>query len=91
MCEDENPEKNNGMLCGQTNHLTSFALLLTGKNNDSSEDDYVLAWLSLAFVGLAIIICLLAVLLLEGRMYFKKAKRSRLLKNIAKLNEESAI
>ena len=63
------------MACGETYHLTSFSLLLTGKNNNTkcnSENDYILAWLSLGLVGLAVIICLIAVLLIEIKIRVRR-------------------
>ena len=50
-------------------HLTSFALLLSGTNNnngcDGSGNDYIITWISLGFVGLALITMFLAIIIIE--------------------------
>lgn len=87
ICEDECLEKSNNknMLCGETDHLTSFALLLTGNNSNSKcsdgNEDYIYAWLSLAFVSLAIIIVLVAVMSKEVQLYKRKQKINKFLKS----------
>ena len=94
VCEDECTEKSDGLICGETNHLTSFALLLQGKGNsgrcDSSED-YVFAWLSMALLILAILIIIICVLLNEVRfrlIYRRKKRIMSLMTGTTKTNED---
>ena len=68
------------LLCGTTGHLTNFALLLNGNNQQDpcqhSEDDIsVLAWVSLAMVAGAILVVALSVVAVEIRT----RRRARLL------------
>jgi len=65
--------------CGSTDHLTSFALLLSGGSNggggdpcDSDDTDYILAWISLGFVAFAICCIFISLIALEIR--FRKQK-----------------
>ena len=85
VCEDECTEKSDGLICGETNHLTSFALLLQGKGNSDrcESEDYFYAWLSLGFVGVALILFFIAVITAEIRMAYIKRKRASLFKRIA--------
>ena len=71
-CQDSSLERllnsndDQSTFCGITPHLTSFALLLTGIDNNKDQSlDRVLSWLSLAFVGFAIIIVLASIMLIE--------------------------
>ena len=55
-------------------HLTSFALLLNGANNSndcSDDEDYALAWVSLALIIAAIICVCFGVLLIEVKTRIK--------------------
>ena len=70
-CEDKCLTRELGQYCGSTDHLTSFALLLSGGGGgsgdpcDSNSDDYLYAWLSLGFVAGAICCMCFAILLIE--------------------------
>ena len=68
ICEDDCPEKEDGgLVCGKTDHLTSFALLLNGKNSDCTGDDsqHLYVYLSIAFVGVGIIAVLISIVVIE--------------------------
>ena len=76
-CEDECLTKTKeGSLCGQTDHLTNFALLFTGageRNRDpchSSSDNgqITISWISLGMVCGAIVIVALSILAVELRI-----------------------
>ena len=67
-----NPGKISSLYCGQTDHLTNFALLLTGnpgKNApcDSLSVDNTLAWVSLGLVAGAVLIVAFCVIVIEVR------------------------
>jgi hypothetical protein len=77
VCEDEclSYTGKDDQLCGETDHLTNFALLLTGAaggngNGDpcsSFSQDNTLAWVSLGLVAGAILIVALSVIVVEVR------------------------
>lgn len=69
--------------CGLTPHATNFALLLGGNDNSGTEE-YIIAWLSLAFVGLAIILVVVAVFAYEGVFRVKKHKAHSSMKSMQK-------
>ena len=82
-CEDECltiPDKDSNLLCGQSNHLTNFALLLGGAGKGSEEPchsqslDYTLQWLSLAMVAAAIVIVGFGVLAIEVYIRYMQHK-----------------
>ena len=77
-CEDKCLSRENNQYCGTTDHLTSFALLLTGKTSNSncstSEDDYVILWISLPFVGFAIIAFMIVAMVAEFKIRWKRKK-----------------
>ena len=83
-CEDECLEKVGDQYCGETNHLTSFALLLDGGGGggggddpcNSNEADYIFVWLSLAAVALAICCIILMILIVEIRFRKKQYERT---------------
>ena len=99
-CQDPCLKQQNGTLCGQTSHLTSFALLLQGQKGgakklacgsfSSESSDRVIQWLSFALICLALIIIAISVLAFEIRMQLKSSKRGSLLSalktNGSKLN-----
>ena len=77
-CEDEcltvpkSGMNRENLLCGQTDHLTSFALLLFGKDEEypcKSDPDKTLAWISLGMVAGAIVVVALSVVFVE--VYFR--------------------
>ena len=77
VCEDEclSYTGKEDQLCGQTSHLTNFALLLSGASGGSgdgdpctsSSQDNTLAWVSLGMVAGAIVIVALCVVVVEIR------------------------
>ena len=76
-CEDECLSRENNQYCGITDHLTSFALLLNGKtsnSNCSNEDNYLIPWMSLAFVGLAVILFMVVVIIIELKIRWQRRK-----------------
>ena len=76
-CEDEclsTTGKDDGLVCGQTSHLTNFALLLRGndaKSLCSSSRDTMWSWMSLGFVAGAVCIVLLCSLVVEARIRYR--------------------
>merc|ERR1712137_340144 len=82
ICEDPCLQSHGDSVCGTSGHLTSFAILLSGgagNNNhdpcDSKEYNDVIAWLSLAFIGVALIFVFIAVVALECMMTAKRRRR----------------
>ena len=77
-CEDLCLIRRGNELCGQTDHLTNFALLIMGNLNDdpcSTEIGHnVLAWISLGLVGLAILFVVIGVCLIEVRYRYVRYK-----------------
>jgi hypothetical protein len=79
------PDANDdGLFCGQTDHLTNFALLLGGNVGggdpcSSASGDNTLSWISLALIIGAIVIISLSVIAIE--VYFRW-RASRLQKQI---------
>ena len=64
--------KGGNLLCGQTDHLTNFALLLIGPEEEDpcqSGKDNTLTWISVGFAGGAILAVAFSVFLLE--IYFR--------------------
>ena len=93
-CEDECLSREGNQYCGTTNHLTSFALLLNGKtsnSNCSSEDDYVILWLSLAFVGLAIILFIIVALVVEFKIRWKRRKLNIFLRELRTVEDKAVL
>lgn len=68
-CEDLCLESSGDSLCGETDHLTNFALLLDSSAGDGCGSkeaaDYVVAYLSIAFVAVAIVVVLIFIVLVE--------------------------
>ena len=74
-CQDHCLKLQNDTLCGETDHLTNFALLLSGggggsggnKNKCGADDPQLdsFFWLSLAFVLGAILICIITSILYD--------------------------
>ena len=84
ICQDKcltKPENKDSLLCGQTDHLTNFALLFTGSNGKKDEPcqsdnpGHVLSWLSLGFVSGAFLIIILSVPIIE--VYYRKNAKKR--------------
>ena len=73
------------LLCGQTSHLTNFALLLSGANDPCQPaKDNKLAWASLGLVAGAVLIVALAVVAIELRIRWKTVTENRELKSISR-------
>ena len=80
-CQDKCLTTTKGnQLCGQTDHLTNFALLLSG--NSGGEDpcrsdsrNYVLSWISLGLVAGAVVIVAISVVIIEVLVRWKTYKR----------------
>ena len=68
-------------------HLTSFALLL-GVNNSQddcgSSGDFLIAWISLAAVALALLFMLVGILAIEVYIRYKRNKSNHQMKEVAK-------
>ena len=88
-CQDPCLTQQNGTFCGQTDHLTSFALLLQGLGNTdpcaSDSSGRVLVWLSLAFVCVAIIAVLVGVVIIEIRHRAIVHRRNQSFSKLGKL------
>ena len=95
-CEDYCLEEDNGQLCGGSSHLTNFALLLSGEAGSSSRcgsssTDYLFIYLSVAFVGAAICVVILAIILVELRVRIATKKTSdRLTRNLKTQNSRES-
>ena len=87
-CEDNCLEENkDGVLCGKTDHLTSFALLLGGKDGGSacgSAEEPAFVYLSIAFIGGACVIVVLSMIVLEYQIGRKKRRQHSKLRRLAK-------
>ena len=69
-CEDLCLTKKGNELCGQTDHLTNFALLLMGNLKEdpcTTKGENILAWISLGLIGIAILFVLFGICLIEVR------------------------
>jgi len=83
-CEDQCLEKKDNAYCGQTDHLTSFALLLgQGVKDCSDSADRLFIWLSVGFIGGALILVLVAVISMEIYLRVASKRRSEFLRQIA--------
>ena len=92
-CEDEcltntpsngNPaSEESKFLCGETSHLTNFALLLTGGSDNaacqSKSDNNTLGWVSLGMVAGAIVLVALCGLVVEVNFRWKAHRQAALL------------
>lgn len=77
-CEDYSVDKDRqfGLFCGTTDHLTNFALLLHGLSS-SSDTKFTMAWISLAFVIAALLCVLVSVILIEVKYRFASFKANK--------------
>ena len=83
-CVDECLDEQNGLVCGTTDHFTSFAVLLGsgggtgggGPCGSSSQGTSIIVWLSLAAVLAAIIIVVLTSVTYELYKRGQKAQRT---------------
>jgi len=83
VCQDKCLKEENGLLCGETDHLTSFALLLSGgAGNECEERNYIYSWLTLGFVCATLLIVLLAVLAIELHIRLRRVHRRRRIRSI---------
>ena len=68
-CQDKCLKQKGNEYCGTTNHFTSFALLLgANTNNDpcnSEDESYVIAWVSVALILVAIVCFVIATIIIE--------------------------
>ena len=68
-------------------HLTSFALLLSGRqSNDpcaSDNENYLFSWISLGFIAGAILFTLCAVIALEVRVQMRRRHRAQVVSLIS--------
>merc|ERR1739848_505405 len=84
-CEDECLTKEGNTFCGDTDHLTSFALLLGGANGSDgcgSNDDFVIAYISIGFIVFAIFIVIISVGINELAYRIKDQKKQSLMRII---------
>jgi hypothetical protein len=74
-----------GLLCGQTDHLTNFALLLTGSQEQDpcqSGKGNVFSWISLGLVVGAILVVALSVVIFEIHFRWRHYKEDRYLTKV---------
>lgn len=82
-CEDRCLKKKGNNYCGETDHLTSFALLLGGGNqNCGNPFDGTLAWISLGFVSGAVLIIILFAAINEFRIQYHKRNQAKFLHHL---------
>lgn len=74
-CVDECVYSKNGQICGDTDHFTSFAILL-GANTDTCDSNLVISYLSLAVICTCGIIVLISFAIIEIRMRIITFKRN---------------
>jgi len=90
-CEDKCLERDeNNMLCGDTSHFTSFALLLTGQTGNEecdklSREDVAISFTSLAVLIIAGVVIVVSVVGWEIRVRHKAKAVDRSLRQYAKL------
>jgi len=91
ICEDNNlvDTIEEGQLCGDTPHLTNFALLLSGDGSSAGWDN-TMSWLTLGFTIGALVIIALSVMVLELHIRRQKRFQERHLRNLARLAQEPA-
>jgi hypothetical protein len=81
-CEDRclASSRNDGQLCGQTGHLTNFALLLSGSGVDPcgvANQSNTISWVSMGMVAGALIFILLGILAIEVKIRIRRYKQER--------------
>lgn len=81
-------KNNQGQYCGNTDHFTSFAILLQGKKNNCNKEneelDSVITYLSLASVAFAFVIAIIIVIAYELHFQHKKILASKQFKSMAR-------
>jgi hypothetical protein len=90
-CEDECLTSKGELFCGNTDHFTSFAVLLDGGgsgggSNDpcaSSSRDLLISWLSLAAVSCACLVIILTICAAEIRFRKKLHNKAKEFKRIS--------
>lgn len=99
-CEEDCLERENGNYCGETDHLTNFALLLGGNGGGGADGDpcetltpnYLFAWLAIAAVALACCCIVLGIIAIEIRyrkkQYDQHKSFNKLSRDFAAANKE---
>jgi hypothetical protein len=91
-CVDECLQEKDGYFCGETDHFTSFAILLGGSGGggggsggcgSSSTEFSTIGWLSLAAVLAALLVVILVVLANESYHRYKSARRWKEERNLS--------
>jgi len=85
VCEDLALSLNaEGQLCGETGHLTSFALLLGGALGSSGEyfPQSTIAWLSLGFIAGALVVIVISIGVIEVRFKRKMLHEKKVYRNL---------
>jgi len=80
-------KKAGNQYCGETDHLTSFALLLNGIDGkksacDSNSIDYTLAWISMALLIAAILAIVIAIIAIESGYRIRRYRKHETLRMI---------
>ena len=80
------------MCSGKTDHFTNFAILLGANVGADCEDDtnYIISWLSLAFIIVAILIIVLAVAIIEYKTRQTIKKREKQMKTGKKKTSQAS-
>lgn len=86
-CEDYCLESTSEGVCGETNHLTSFALLLDSSAGSddkcgSASTDYMYVYLSVGFVLFAVIVVVIGALIGEYRLRARLKGREQSFRSI---------
>mmetsp|Transcript_855 Transcript_855/g.3125 ORF Transcript_855/g.3125 Transcript_855/m.3125 type:complete len:983 (-) Transcript_855:50-2998(-) len=90
VCEDPCVEEEDDQLCGTTDHLTSFALLLGGGEGGTTTcdgddgTDLLFTWLSIAFISAALVIVIIALVIIEIKVRRKFWKKERGMRNMTR-------
>ena len=90
-CEDYCLDDSDGSLCGKTDHLTNFALLLSTVSGDrcgSESRSNVILYLSIGSIVFAIIVVIVAAIVLEARVRIKAYLLERKFRHLGRRTAE---
>jgi len=92
VCEDNDlTDSTDGQLCGETPHLTNFALLLSGGQDSSAGWDKTMSWLTLGFTAGAVGTILVSFVVMEAYYRHKMALQTRRLRNLSRLSQTNQL
>ena len=98
-CEDDCPITRNNELCGKTDHLTNFAMLLQVEGTRGPEDpcasslseNHVYQYLTIGFTAGAICCCLIASIFIELYFRWKQIRHKIHLRLISREQNQGAM